>query len=453
MPDDSLQDLPIEGQTAGVSLEADRRTMSRIAVLGTLAAAAAIVAGMVLIAQDGDPRESGADGIAGDIIPDGSEGPSGARTAAGAVDVVAEDDNGVESIVLSLSDQVGLRDGQMIAVAGRGFTPDFVVWIAQCSNAPAESGLVLDECDAGTVQLGIVRGDGSIAVDFSVYRYIRVDGDTVDCSIRSCAVSAVMTDQPTRSGSATIGFASSPGARPPILEIDVTAALVDGQQLTVTGTGFAPTAELTIVQCVIGVPERVPNCIQRSFTASSDERIETDGDGKFTSTTYASRLLRTFQGEVDCGEDSMDGHCVLMARVELDANVASPLFAASLELHYDPDSVLPGPGVAIEPQAGFGDLEWVTITVTEVQLPGIELCAIGTTSRCVTLAEWDSAGNGVQVGSTFTLDVRLPRMIRGSDSGEHDCVLDGPCELRVLAPGFPSDPLPLVYDARAPLAD
>ena len=144
---------------------------------------------------------------------------------------------------------------------------------------------------------------------------------------------------------------------------------------------------------------------------------------------------------------------MLMARVELDANVTSRLFAASLELHYDPDSVLPEPGVAIEPQAGFGDLERVRITVTEVQLPGIELCAVGMTSRCVTLAEWDSPGSGVQVGSTFTLDVRMPRMIRGSDSGEHDCVLDGPCELRVLAPGFPSDPLPLVYDARAPLAE
>ena len=49
-----LRDLPIEGSTADVGFDAGGKTMSRIAVLGTLAAAVAVIAGIALIARNGD---------------------------------------------------------------------------------------------------------------------------------------------------------------------------------------------------------------------------------------------------------------------------------------------------------------------------------------------------------------------------------------------------------------
>ena len=445
----ALEDLPIEGLSDD-DVADDRTAGGRVAVLGSIAAAVALIAGIALVVQSGSdetPLEevagddsSGADGTLDGAVDD--------DTSVGGLDTRDE----VTPIPLGLSEDDDLSDGQSVTLTGDGFAIHSSVWVVQCAT-PTIDTTILEGCDLATTQHSKVDGDGSLDVDIRAHRFIRVDGAEIDCSVATCAISVALIDDHRLRGTVPLTFdASAAPTEAPELVVGATTDLLDGQELTVSGSGFEPSSEVRLVQCVIGVVERTPNCFQRwridTGPTRSGQRHTTDPDGRFQATIYANRLVRTVNDQIDCA-DPESGRCLLAVIPVDDTLTSSQRLLAAQPLVFDETFDPPTIGVAIEPRSGFSDGAPVTITVTGVHYPEIQLCAVGWAERCIGL----SIRGGAQRGSTFSVELELPRLFDAQDGRDHDCVEDGPCELRIDARGFPSDPLPIVYDASSPLAD
>jgi hypothetical protein len=106
----------------------------------------------------------------------------------------------------------------------------------------------------------------------------------------------------------SIGFDDSAPPPPPYPEITVTpaTALGDGQEVTLTGVGFAPSATVSASQCTSSVAS------EADCDPSAAVTVETDANGSFTVTVVVHRVIHTNGGAtVDCGERA--GRCLIGA--------------------------------------------------------------------------------------------------------------------------------------------
>lgn len=441
-----LDDLPIEG-LADDDVGGSRPVGGRAAVLGSIAAVAALVAGIAVVVQGSD-NETSLDDAVGDQATDPIVDAGADDSPVGVLDGTDE----ITLIPLELSDHAPLADGQFITVNGYGFASNRSVWVVQCSR-PSTATTILAGCDLATAQHSRVAEDGSLGVDIRASRFIHVDGIDVDCSVSDCAISVALTVDYRHHGTIALSFdaTASPAAAPDLV-VDVTTGLIDGQALKVTGSGFDPSSEVRLVQCVIGVIETTPNCFQRwkmdPLASRPGQRQTTDSEGRFEATIFADRLVRTLNDQIDCA-DPRSGRCMVAVIPIDDTLISSQILLAAQPLFFDGRFDPPTLGVAIEPASGFVDGDSVTITVAGARYPEIRLCMVGRDDGCIALV----TGDGVQRGSTFSVELVLPRIFDTWEGRNHDCIDDGPCELRIEASGFPPDPLPLVYDAEAPLSD
>jgi predicted esterase len=135
----------------------------------------------------------------------------------------------------------------------------------------------------------------------------------------------------------------------PTLEVDQPTDLVDGQQVTVTGTGFVPGAQVAVHQCR-SAPVGPVDCDLGTVTTA-----EVDGAGGFRLRHQVFVLMNDWAGPVDC---RIAPGCVLAAGVGFDGGtsvIAEPIaFAADAPL-------LPPPTVTVTPAGGLVDGGTVTV--------------------------------------------------------------------------------------------
>jgi predicted esterase len=156
-------------------------------------------------------------------------------------------------------------------------------------------------------------------------------------------------------GLAGLGAAPTDPARPAAaqtaatLEVDQPTDLVDGQQVMVTGTGFAPGAQVAVHQCR-SAPVGPVDCDLGTVTTA-----EVDDAGGFSLRHRVFVLMNDWAGQLDC---RIAPGCVLAAGVGFDGGtsvVAEPIaFAAGAPL-------LPPPTVTVTPGGGLVDGGTVTV--------------------------------------------------------------------------------------------
>ena len=81
-----------------------------------------------------------------------------------------------------------------------------------------------------------------------------------------------------------------PPAPPPSFVVAPTFELVDGQVLTVHGTGFSPDAQVAMVQCRAGADDSTGQACDLSKTLRF---VTANDDGAFDTTFTVSRVLNT----------------------------------------------------------------------------------------------------------------------------------------------------------------
>jgi hypothetical protein len=107
---------------------------------------------------------------------------------------------------LSATPSAELADGQTIAVAGAGFTPNAEIGIAEC-----EAGVLsISDCDLSNVEIVESDDTGAFSTGYSVTRIISLSNDVtttnIDCALTPCLLGAADVSNYDVNAEAAIGF-------------------------------------------------------------------------------------------------------------------------------------------------------------------------------------------------------------------------------------------------------
>ena len=264
------------------------------------------------------------------------------------------------STTVVLSPATDLVDGQVVTVTG---TAPGGTWVnvVQCAAGSTQS----MACDVDGGRWVPADAAGTFTTQLEVHMVVASwTGETTDCRDGdACVVAALPEGDAESAGTAAVTFA--PGAEPrpaPALAVDPTTGLVDGQLVSLTGSGLTPDAWRSVWQCAPSVPD---GC--RYVT-----EVEVTAEGTFVTDAVVSARVLTWEGPVDCRTSVPACELVVGA-----GNPRSPR-AGRVALAFDPDGPLPPPpAIVVDPAEGVTDPGPVTITGTDFTRGGpvsVALC-------------------------------------------------------------------------------
>ena len=196
------------------------------------------------------------------------------------------------AVTVTPDHDLGYRQG--VSITGSGFTPGAVA-VQQCGRVSGGGGS-FDTCPRYTQLQADATGAISGTVD--VRRILAAGPDfSIDCatSAQPCTLRIGFGD-PDESAVMPLGFdPNSQPPPPPVLTITPSTHLRDGQDVTVSGTGFTAGALLGMAPCKSGVIQIADACdIGRASV------VTTDANGAFSTTRMAIGMIGTADGLVDC---------------------------------------------------------------------------------------------------------------------------------------------------------
>lgn len=274
---------------------------------------------------------------------------------------------------VTLGQDTGLVDGQLVTLNGFGFDPNVAYATAQCTTD-------LRQCSDERGSVGS-ESDGSLWPGHAIMRrYVTYDDNgvtqQVDCASapRRCSI-FVYASQPGDRASAPISFTG-------VVTLDHDADLVDGQRITVGATGLEPDATYSIAQCT------------SDLHTCSDERksVDTGNDGSFTATTITVHTDLSF---VDSDGQAQTVDCTVHTRSCV---------------------------IAVSDLTGSGDTASAAIAFKGHVMLGQDTNL--TDGQQVTLNGYGFEPNGVYVVAACTSDLRQCGDDRGSVGSDSDGRLD-----------------------------
>jgi hypothetical protein len=220
----------------------------------------------------------------------------------------------------------GLVNNQSVTVTIHGLHPNAVVWITMCVGHPLNVQAGVNQCNAPaqTVQLD---ANGAASTVFVVTRFLSPGGYDVDCatSPTECSLALVETDSLAASGriianTEPLTFEATPSA--PTNPLQISAAppgpYVDGQSVTVSGSGFPASA-----------PVRVGECPTNIDCGGYFQTVQSTVQGTFSAVILLHRTYTVEQGDAGGGESPEQIDCTQPLRCFLMAEEASPPYGAA----------------------------------------------------------------------------------------------------------------------------
>jgi hypothetical protein len=393
-----MSDLPSPFEARPARGAAIRQRLMFVGLLGVLIGGLAIA--FAISSNNGEPDENG------DPREDAD-----ATFEVVAVDLAGAYD-GLDSLGLPVAavPDTGLVDGQIVVINGSGFDPNTQVGWSQCRFRVPIGGQ--DDCDLGNIGLASTDANGEFQADFTVNRYVNAASGTFDCVTSTlddgCGIGAGTLSDYDKSGSGRIFFDPlTDGVSPPRIEVDQSSGLVDGQQLLVTGSGFAPGSSAYLTQCPIGGSNGIGSC----YGSGSVGDIQTDANGNFAVTVPAQRVVSGSSGDVDCYTSPYP--CQLIVQGSATANTISLGYDGGLALAREME-------ITVNPNTDLTDGDTVTVTVFDVAANGIL-----TMQECVDQGPLGEAcgpekGLDVQAGDGAST-ILISRFLTNVDGNQVDC--------------------------------
>lgn len=355
--------------------------------------------------------------------------PEGDRPGSGATSqTAAAAAPGAPTVTVEPS--TGLVDLDRVTVSVGGLTPGRVSAVGQCPGAAVS----LEECAVGDEAFDVTDPTGARAASVVVATLLLTPTGEVDCRVPGACVVGVVDDAfgdvPALVARASLTFdADASPAPPPAVTVTPDDGLVDGQTVTVTGTGLRRSSYAFVSQCA--GPVDAPMCGD-----DVDGYVDVAPDGTFTTDHVVSVLLAGADGAVvDCREP---GRCHL--RVTTGGSWVGA--AATAPLAFDP-TVDPPPPPTLEasPATGLVDGQVVELRgggFRPSQEVWVLQCGPGTPPDSCRPA---SSGGPVVVSDDGTLTTTVGVHARLSvEGGAVDCrTVAEPCQL-VVTPGSAVSP-------------
>src|ERR671910_1542079 len=320
--------------------------------------------------------------------------------------------------VLTVTPDDQLTALQPVTVAGSGLVwRNYGVLIQCAADASDASG-----CDFDTIADFETSESGSFEVAYQVSSMIATGSHgTVDCRQPDSCVLVVTQDYtlaPQRSADAPLSFHPDAEFTVPTLAVEPDAGLVDGQRVSVTGTGFRPDYWVQLMLC--GPEPSYENC------QWTDGFAETGPDGTFATEMSVYALIATDEGDIDC-RTSPDP-CILLAT---NSSPTSPR-AGRAPLHFAPDApLLPPPAIEVEPSTGLPDAATVTVTGSGFTPQGyayVNVCQADGTGfeACDPQAEVFATADA---NGAFTVDLGVASGFETWEGEPIDCLAAPGCEV------------------------
>ncbi len=289
-----------------------------------------------------DCADAGACSIGGGTVPDGS---GGSATASIRFDPSIPPP---PPPVLTVTPTTDLLDRQSVTVTGSGFPAESPVGVVECLDPPTWNPT---NCNLRNVGFTFTEADGSFSLTYQVRRLLRTDGATTDCADLGACVIAAGVNDPTDGAAVSIQFDGSvPLPPPPTVTVAPTTDLLDGDTVTVIGSGFDPGAPVFVSQCASGAePSPIP------CDTSGDSFVQADDSGGFTTDLVVDRLVYVGPDPVDCAGpgacevvvyDLYEGYVVASVPILFDGSVPPP----------------PPPTLVGSPVTGLVDGQTITLT-------------------------------------------------------------------------------------------
>lgn len=218
--------------------------------------------------------------------------------------------------------------------------------------------------------------------------------------------------------------------------------LVDGQVVTVTGSGYRPLISVGVVQCwgPADGSGSVDNCDIGNYQLAS-----TDEQGAFSMSMPVRRFIGNTTGEHDCAKSGTTAGCTIAA-----GNIEDYDESGAVRTWFDPEIAgVPAPTLVVEPDRGLVDGAEITVTGQNF-VPGetarLTQCVIGGNDALPGCYSLNPTGE-IQVNESggFAVTATARRFVQGA-AGEIDC-LENPYGCRVVVTGEKvPNPIEIVFD-------
>ena len=347
----------------------------------------------------------------------------------------------------NVAPRTGLVDLQRVTVAGRGFSPNVQIATVECRpGAVGQS-----DCDLGTLVYGNSDSKGSFSFQRYVRRLITVGGKQIDCAGKAgCILGAANIGNLKQTGGKTIFF--NPKIPPKVQKVAVSpnTGLVDHQLVTVSGSGFVPSTNVSLQECLAAgsSPGICDYATQRL--------VKTNGKGGFTAQNFVLERRQVTYGpkgqkRLDCAESPK--RCVVVARPGTFYSANPPMASLTFDPHTPPVNAT----AQLSPASGLVDLQSITVTgagFTPGYAVTIEECVVAKTQN--QSCDYSTVRTiTADLHGAFTASYWVRRKIStysGTSLVTTDCgARSGACTLTLFgSPSQPSPSVPLDFDAAVP---
>ena len=189
-----------------------------------------------------------------------------------------------------------LSDGQVVAISGSGFTPGATLGAVLCSAGAAGGGGVAF-CELAHFDNFAATSEGTFSDDYVLRRFIETPAEgRVDCggSTDGCLLAVGNINDYDESGGSFITFEGALDPPPPQLTVSPPDGLVDGQVVSVKGTGLRAAPDAWLRQCPTG---RVTEATCAGLVTQADGPAV---GGQLSVTVRVGRFLGSSEGPIDC---------------------------------------------------------------------------------------------------------------------------------------------------------
>ncbi len=292
------------------------------------------------------------------VSASGSGDPSGARAATSVATSPGQPALPTIAFPLAPSAEVptftvtpstDLVTGQSVAITGAGFvggSPNGV-GVAQCRAGAFGQA----DCDLSNLLIPDVDASGAFSATFNVRRTLNIGGTTLRCDDApgTCILGgAVIADQ-TIAGFVPLSFDPNAPRPNPQLVVTPNEGILNGDTVSVTGSGFVPNSSLQLAQCAVGSSR----C--GGYIYVGEEGPGVDAGGNFA-TDFTLRLRARLA-------DGSTTNCIAVACEIRSYYYPDPDYNVSVPVAFDPNQPIPPPPtVSVDPNVGLADRQSVAVT-------------------------------------------------------------------------------------------